>query len=109
MAAFRVMRTDKESTTVGGAHRHIAALCLEDGRAIPRSEAIEHIRAGTEAYYAVADAIPAEVEVVDRCPLCSSPYLKTNRDMTVRNNLLWLRIVTSPDTALLPYATDVPR
>jgi uncharacterized protein DUF3892 len=90
MAAFRVRRTDKETATVGGIHRHIATLCLEDGRSVPKLQAIANIRMGLESYYTFADSLRADVEVVDRCYLCASEYLKTNRDTTTRNNLLWL-------------------
>jgi predicted adenine nucleotide alpha hydrolase (AANH) superfamily ATPase len=90
MASYRVVRTDKESASAGGYHRHIAALCLEGGRSVPKLQAIRNIRSATENYYTLADGQRAEVEVANRCALCYSEYLRTNKDTTIKNNLLSL-------------------
>lgn len=88
MARHRVVRTRKESAWGGGAHRHIAALCLTTGPMISKAEAIARIRARIDSYYTEAAGLVAEVEVVDRCSLCGTDYLRTNRDETPANNLL---------------------
>ena len=90
MASYRVDRTDKESVWQGGSHRHIAALCLEDRRRVPKAKAIANIKSGLETYYTYAGGLRAEVEVASRCSRCSSEFLRTNRDTTTKNNLLEL-------------------
>lgn len=90
MAQHRVDRTAKESAWEGGSHRHIAALCLSDGRRVNKSQAISDINNGRETYHTYADGQVATVEVVDRCARCRSQYLRTDRDTTTRNNLLEL-------------------
>jgi hypothetical protein len=90
MASYRVVRTDKESTSAGDYHRHIAALCLEGGRRVPKLQAIRNIRTGAESYYTYADGQRAEVEVANRCSQCYSEYLRTNKDTSTKNNLLSL-------------------
>jgi hypothetical protein len=90
MATYRVDRTDKESATIGGYHRHVAALCLEDGRRVLKATAIANIKAGRESYYTFRGGQRAVVEVAQRCTFCFSEYLRTNRDTTTLNNLLEL-------------------
>jgi hypothetical protein len=90
MASYRVDRTAKESTYTGGEHRHIAALCLADGRRVPKATAIYNIEHSVESYYTFAGGERAEVEVVARCSSCLQPYLRTDKDTTTKNNLLSL-------------------
>lgn len=90
MAQQRVDRTSKESVWLGGQHPHIAALCLEDRRRVPKEQAIANVRAGRETYYTYAAGQVAIVEVVNSCSRCYSSYLRTNRDTTTKNNLLEL-------------------
>lgn len=90
MAGHQVTATDKEDATAGGAHRHIAALCLADGGRVPKAIAISQINAGRESYYTYADGRQAWVRVASRCDRCAAEYLRTDADTTTRNNLLEL-------------------
>jgi hypothetical protein len=90
MADHRVTRTSKEDAWAGGQHRHIAALCLDDGSRVPKATAIARIRARLERYWTYAEGQQAWVEVVDRCDRCANAYLRTDRDSTTKNNLLEL-------------------
>jgi len=90
LASYRVDKTDKETVSLGIVHRHIAALCLQDGRRVPKATAIRNIVYRIEAYYTYASGQRAEVEVVDRCSQCHSAFLRTDRDTTTENNLLEL-------------------
>lgn len=90
MAAYRVTGTGKGDEWAGGHHRHITALCLEDGRRVPKPTAISNIESGLESYYTIADGQRANVEVIQRCGRCSAKYLRTDRDTTTRDNLLSL-------------------
>jgi Protein of unknown function (DUF3892) len=90
LAAHRVVKTDKGSESAGGYHRHIVALCLEGGRRVPKSTAISNIEGRVESYYTNAGGQQANVEVVQRCIRCSSKYLRTDRDSTIKDNLLEL-------------------
>lgn len=90
MATYRVTRTVKESTGPGGWHQHIAALCLEDGRRVPKATAILNVKTGVEGYYTYAGGLRADVEVARQCSRCYSEYLRTNQDTTTLNNLLSL-------------------
>ena len=87
---FRVDRTAKEERREGGTHRHVARLCLSNGNQIDRAEAIDAIRAGSSVFYLLAEGTWAEVQVVDRCPRCSEPYLRTSSDTSSRDALLRL-------------------
>ena len=87
---FRVDRTAKEELVDGGAHRHVARLCLSNGSQIDRTEAISAIRAGSSVFYLLAEGTWAEVQVVDRCPRCGEPYLRTSSDSSSRDALLRL-------------------
>jgi hypothetical protein len=90
VAAYRVAKTGKEDVWAGGHHRHIATLCLEDGRRVPKATAMANIEAGLEQYYTYADGQRANVEVVQRCSRCAAKYLRTDRDTTIKDNLLAL-------------------
>ena len=87
---FRVDRTAKEDRRDGGAHRHVARLCLSNGSQVDRAEAIDAIRAGTSTFYLLAEGTWAEVQVVDQCPRCAEPYLRTSSDTSSRDALLRL-------------------
>ena len=87
---LRVDRTAKEERSDGGWHRHAARLCLSNGSQVAARDAIESIRAGSSAYYLLAEGIWAEVQVVDRCPRCGEPYLRTSNDSSSRDALLRL-------------------
>jgi len=90
MASFRVVGTEKEPTNRGGAHAHIAALCLEDGRRLTRQGAIARLRAGIERYHTVERGRRAEVEIVERCSQCDREYLWTDADSSTHHPLLRL-------------------
>lgn len=90
MASYRVLKTDKGSESAGGYHRHIVVLCLEGGRRVPKATAISNVEARVESYYTNADGQQANVEVVQRCIRCASKYLRTDRDSTIKDNLLEL-------------------
>jgi hypothetical protein len=90
LADYRVTKTDKASEWNGGQHKHIVALCLEGGRRVAKATAIANIEAKIESYYTYADGQRANVEVVQRCIRCSSKYLRTDRDSTIKDNLLSL-------------------
>ena len=87
---YRVDRTAKEERREGGSHRHAARLCLSNGTQIGRAEAIEAIRARGSVFYLLAEGTWAEVQVVDRCPRCAEPYLRTSTDTSSRDALLRL-------------------
>ena len=86
----RVDRTMKEVRQDGGWHRHVARLCLSNGSQIGRDDAIAAIRAGESTFYLLAEGTWAEVQVVDRCPRCAEPYLRTSTDSSSRDALLRL-------------------
>lgn len=90
MADHRVTRTAKEEVISGARHRHISALCLDDGGRVTKSVAMIQIQAGFERYWTAADGQRAWVEVVARCGRCGERYLRTDRDATTRDNLLSL-------------------
>jgi Protein of unknown function (DUF3892) len=90
MADLQVTRTAKEASWTGGQHPHIATLCLANGSRVSKLDAIARIRAGIDSYYTFAGGLRANVEVIDRCDRCYSPYLRTDRDTTTVNNLLML-------------------
>jgi Protein of unknown function (DUF3892) len=90
LADYRVTKTDKASEWAGGQHKHIAALCLEGRRRVPKATAIANIESKLESYYTYADGQRANVEVVQRCNRCASKYLRTDRDSTIKDNLLSL-------------------
>lgn len=90
MGQQRVDRTAKEDSWQGGHHRHIAALCLSDGRRILKAQAITEIQLGRERYYTYAGGQVATVELVNACTRCASAYLRTTRDTTTLNNLVEL-------------------
>jgi uncharacterized protein DUF3892 len=87
---FRVDRTAKEERKDGGSHRHVSRLCLSNGRQIDKVEAIDAIRAGGSTFYLLAEGTWAEVQVVERCPRCAEPYLRTSSDSSSRDALLRL-------------------
>lgn len=87
---FRVDRTAKEDRLEGGVHRHISRLCLSNGSQIDRAEAIAAIRTGNSVFYLLAEGTWAEVQVVERCPRCAEPYLRTSSDTSSRDALLRL-------------------
>lgn len=87
---FRVDRTAKEERREGGSHRHVARLCLSNGNQVDRDGVIEAIRAGSSMFYLLAEGTWAEVQVVDRCPRCGEPYLRTSTDTSSRDALLRL-------------------
>jgi hypothetical protein len=90
VAQKRVRATDKEPTLTHGYHRHVAVLCVDDGRRIPAPIAIRNIRRGIEAYSVDVDGLTTAVEVIDRCPRCDREFLRTARGATSENRLLYL-------------------
>lgn len=90
MGAHQVTQTDKEDATAGGRHQHVAALCLADGRRVPKATAISNINARRESYYTSVAGRQAWVHVIGRCDRCASAYLRTDPDTTTTNNLLEL-------------------
>jgi Protein of unknown function (DUF3892) len=90
VGSYRVDASAKVDVFVGGSHRHIDAICLEDRRRLSTSVAIRNIRLHRETYYTLAGGQRADVEVSTQCSLCYSEYLRTNRDSATRNNLLEL-------------------
>jgi hypothetical protein len=90
MAAHRVTGTEKGDESTGGHHRHITALCLEDRRRVAKATAISNIEFGFDSYYTIGDGQRASVEVVQRCGRCYAKYLRTDRDTTIKDNLLAL-------------------
>jgi hypothetical protein len=90
MIKHRVIGTAKETSFGGGAHPHVARLCLDNGQRVTKQDAINRIRLGTASNYTLVGGLRAAVRVVDRCARCSSAYLRTEPDATLRNNLLEL-------------------
>lgn len=90
MASHQVIRTAKESVWNGGAHRHVASLCLAEGGRVSKFDAISRIRRGIDTYHTFVAGERAELSVVDQCTRCSAAYLRTDRDTTTRSNLLEL-------------------
>ncbi len=90
MGDHRVIRTEKQTTYVGGSHRHIAGLCLAEGGKVSKATAIVNIESGRESYWTSADGQRATVRVVNRCERCADKYLRTDRDTTTKDNLLEL-------------------
>ena len=86
----RVDRTAKVDRQAGGRHRHVAQLCLSNGQQIATPEAIGAIRDRSSVFYLLAEGTWAEVQVVDRCPRCGEPYLRTSSDSSSRDALLRL-------------------
>jgi hypothetical protein len=61
-----------------------------DGRPCLEGPGVNDITSGRETYWTLADGQRANVVVVERCQHCASRYLRTDRDTTIRNNLLEL-------------------
>jgi hypothetical protein len=89
-ARFRVDRTMKEDRLSGGWHRHTAGLCLSDGTKISKADAIASLRALSTRYYVLADGELADIQVGERCPRCTEPYLRASNDTSVREALIRL-------------------
>jgi hypothetical protein len=67
---------------------HPAVLCLEDGRRVPKVRAMSNIRYGVEAYFAEDAGARVHLRVVDPCSRCGEPYLRADRDATIRDRLM---------------------
>jgi hypothetical protein len=88
MGEYIVTRVRK-APSADGSHRHITAVCTEDGISYTRHEVVDSIRNG-HTWKTRAGGYEAEIEPVDTClqPGCTAgPYIRTNPDSTKKDNL----------------------
>jgi len=88
MAEHRVVAVDIEQGTSSPLDPHVALLCLEDGRRIPRARAITNLRYGVEGYYTERDGARSRLRVVDPCSRCGEAYLRADEGATQADTLL---------------------
>jgi hypothetical protein len=86
MAEYRVTAVEVEHGRPNDPH--VAVLCLEDGRRIPKLRAMSNIRYGVEAYFAGEAEARARLRVVEPCSRCGEAYLRADGDATTRDRLM---------------------
>jgi Protein of unknown function (DUF3892) len=85
-----VVGIEKELTNLGGAHAHVAALCLEDGRRLTKAAAMARLRAGIDRFHIDDGGRIEGIEIVERCPQCGRDFLRTDPESVSSTNLLRL-------------------
>ena len=86
MATYIVTKVRKE-TSVDGTHEHIEGVCTTADVRYTRKQVVDSIKGGN-AWVAAADGFITTITTVMSCPRCSiSPYLKTNPDSELKDNL----------------------
>jgi hypothetical protein len=86
----RVVAVEIETGTARPPDPHVAAICLEDGRRIPKARAMTNLRYGVEAYYTEVGGVRAHVRVVDPCSRCGEPFLRADERATLPDALMSL-------------------
>jgi hypothetical protein len=86
MAEHRVTGVEVEDSRPSDPH--VAVLCLEDGRRVPKLRAMSNIRYGVEAYVAEQAGVRVRLRVVEPCSRCGEPYLRADADATTRDRLM---------------------
>lgn len=89
---------------------HVAVICLEDGRRVPRARAITNLRYGVERYYTEIDGVRTKLRVVDPCSRCGEAFLRADEDATRPDTLMTLPPCSEerapspsgPEAAILP-------
>lgn len=102
MAEYRVIGVEIEDGRSNDPH--VAVLCLEDGRRVPKLRAMSNIRYGVEAYFAEDVGARVRLRVVDPCSRCGEPYLRADGDATMRD-----RLMNVPPCSPLTAAPAKPR
>jgi hypothetical protein len=90
MGDYRVVAVKIEPGTSHPPDPHVAVICLEDGRRIPKARAMTNLRYGVEAYYTEIDGIRAHLRVVDPCSRCGEPFLRADENATLPDGLMSL-------------------
>ena len=90
MAEFRVVAIEVGDGSASVPDPHVTAICLEDGRRIPRRRAVTNLQYGVEAYYTEIDGARARLRVVDPCSRCGEAYLRADEGATLPDKLLSL-------------------
>lgn len=90
MGDHRVVAVEIETDTARPPDPHVAAICLEDGRRIPKARAMTNLRYGVEAYYTEVGGVRAHVRVVDPCSRCGEPFLRADENATLPDSLMSL-------------------
>lgn len=89
MANYTVTKVRKESSTQGGRHEHIDAVCTTASLQYSRAEVADSIRDG-HSWRTFADGRFAEIRPVSNCRwtgCAATPYLATDADEKAKNNL----------------------
>jgi hypothetical protein len=86
MAEYRVIGVEVRDSR--RSDPHVAVLCLEDGRRVPKLRAMSNIRYGVEAYFAEDAGARLRLRVVDPCSRCGEAYLRADGDATMRDRLM---------------------
>jgi len=87
MADHRVIAVDIEQ---GGSHPpdpHVSAICLEDGRQIPKARAMTNLRYGVERYFTEIAGVRAHLRVVEPCSRCGEAFLRADEGATLPDQL----------------------
>jgi hypothetical protein len=90
MAEYRVVGVEIEGGSERGGDPHVAVLCLEDGRRVPKLRAISNLRYGVETYYAESAGVRAHLRLVGSCSRCGEAYLRADEGATLADSLLSL-------------------
>ncbi|MDQ1712432.1 MAG: hypothetical protein QOE45_1882 [Frankiaceae bacterium] len=88
MATYTVTRVRRE-TSVDGSHEHIEGICTDMGIHYTRKEVFDSI-CGGDVWLTVIGGFTAEISTQSFCPAArclAAPYLKTNPDSTLLDNL----------------------
>jgi hypothetical protein len=86
----RVVAVQIEDGTSHPPDPHVAAICLEDGRRIPKARAMTNLRYGVERYYTEVQGVRAHLRVVDPCSRCGKPFLRADEAATLPDQLMGL-------------------
>jgi hypothetical protein len=87
MGDHRVVAVEIEQGTTYPPDPHVAAICLEDGRRIPRVRAITNLRYGVERYFTEVEGVRAHLRVVDPCSRCGEAFLRADEGATLPDQL----------------------
>jgi hypothetical protein len=90
MGDHRVVAAAVEQGTAHPPDPHVAAICLEDGRRIPKARAITNLRYGVERYFTEVAGVRAHLRVVDPCSRCGEAFLRADEAATLPDQLMGL-------------------
>jgi hypothetical protein len=88
MAPYTVTKVRKE-TSADGSHKHLEGVCTSSGTHYTRREVVDSINLGN-TWQTSAGGYSATIKVMGSCPKAgctASPYIKTNPDSSLQDNL----------------------